>query len=167
MNLLKLFGIVLPEKFKRKKVKFMKVIVGGMIQKENKILMVQEAKEKCYGQWNFPMGHLDDGESIFEGAVREIFEETGCKVKLTKVLPILSCRKPSSLVRIVFLTELLEEDIHFDKSEILDVKWMEIEEIKKMPKEKLRAYEHILEDIRQLEANEIYDLDIIRVMDRN
>lgn len=143
----------------------MKVLVGGIVQKENKILMVQESQENCYGQWNLPTGKLDDGESIFEGAVREVFEETGCKVKLTKVLPILSSRKPS-LVRIIFLTELLEENIHFDKNEILDVKWMEIEEIKKMPKEKLRAYEHILEDIRQLEANEIYDLDIIRVMDR-
>ena len=143
----------------------MKVLVGGIIQKGSKILMVQEAQENCYGQWNLPTGKLDDGESIFEGAIREIFEETGCKVKLTKVLPILSSRKPS-LVRIIFLTELLEENIHFDKSEILDVKWMEIEEIKKMPKENLRAYEHILEDIRQLEANEIYDLDIIRVMDR-
>ena len=156
---------MLFEKFKRKKVKILRVLVGGIIRKGNKILMIQEAQENCYGQWNLPTGKLDDGESIFEGAVREIFEETGCKVKLTKVLPILSSRKPS-LVRIIFLTELLEENIQFDKNEILDVKWMEIEEIKKMPRNELRAYEHILEDIRQMEESEIYSLDIIRVMDR-
>ena len=35
-----------------------------------------------------------------------------------------------------------------------------------MPMNELRAYEHILEDIRQMEESEIYSLDIIRVMDR-
>ena len=35
-------------------------------------------------------GHLEDGETIFEGAIREIFEETGCKVKLKNVLPIIN-----------------------------------------------------------------------------
>lgn len=138
----------------------MKVIVGGIIKKENKILMVQEAKEKCYGQWNFPAGHLDDEETIFEGAVREVFEETGCKVKLTKCLPILSI-KNMSMIRITFLTELLEEDIKFDKSEILDVKWFDIEEIKNM-QEELRGKNQMLEIIRQMEENEGYPLEVIR-----
>lgn len=29
----------------------MKIIVGGIIEKDNKILMVKEAKKKCYGKW--------------------------------------------------------------------------------------------------------------------
>ena len=68
----------------------MKIIVGGIIEKDNKILMVKEAKKKCYGKWNVPAGHLEDGETIFEGAIREIFEETGCKVRLKNMLPIMS-----------------------------------------------------------------------------
>ncbi len=143
----------------------MKVIVGGIIRKENKILMVQEAQEKCYGQWNFPAGHLDEGETIFEGAIREIFEETGCKVKLTKMLPIISAKGNSNIVRITFLTELLEENISFDPSEILVVKWWEIEEIKNMPKTDLRGEKMILEMIRQIEENEVYPLEVIREME--
>ncbi len=143
----------------------MKVIVGGIIRKENKILMVQEAQEKCYGQWNFPAGHLDEGETIFEGAIREIFEETGCKVKLTKMLPIISAKGNSNIVRITFLTELLEENISFDPSEILVVKWWEIEEIKNMPKTDLRGEKMILEMIRQIEENEGYPLEVIREME--
>lgn len=142
----------------------MKVIVGGIIRKENKILLVQEAKEKCYGQWNFPAGHLDDGETIFEGAIREVFEETGCKLKLTKMLPIISS-KERNIVRITFLTELLEENIQFDPSEILDAKWWEIEEIKNMPKENLRGHKMMLEMIRQIEENEVYPLDTIRALE--
>lgn len=30
-----------------------------------------------YGHWTFPKGHLDDGESSTDAAVREVFEETG------------------------------------------------------------------------------------------
>ena len=55
----------------------MPVMVGGVIEKEGKFLLVQEAKENCKGKWNLPAGHLEINESIFEGAKREIFEETG------------------------------------------------------------------------------------------
>ena len=44
----------------------MKVIVGGVIEKDGKYLLVQEAKEKCYQKWNIPAGHLDFNESIKE-----------------------------------------------------------------------------------------------------
>jgi len=30
-----------------------------------------------YGRWTIPKGHLEDGESDAEAAVREVFEETG------------------------------------------------------------------------------------------
>ena len=142
----------------------MKVIVGGVLRKENKILLVQEAQEKAYKQWNFPAGKLDDGETIFEGAVREIFEETGCKVKLTKVLPIISS-KERNLVRITFLTEILEENIQFDTKEILDVKWMEIEDIKNKYKDVLRGPKMMLEMIRQVEENEVYPLEMIKELE--
>ena len=142
----------------------MKVIVGGILRKGNKILLVQEAQENCYGQWNFPAGHLDDGETVFEGAIREVFEETGCKVKLTKMLPIISS-KERNVVRITFLTEILEENIHFDLSEILDAKWWEIEEIKNMSKESLRGAKMMLEMIRQMEENEVYPLEVVRELE--
>ena len=66
----------------------MDIVAGCVIKKDNKILMVQEANEKYYGQWNFPAGHVDEGENIMEGAIREVKEETGCDVKLTGLLPI-------------------------------------------------------------------------------
>ena len=68
----------------------MVVIAGCIVRKGNKILMVKEGKKNCYGQWNYPAGHMEEGEKITDTAIRETFEETGCKVKLTGVLPILN-----------------------------------------------------------------------------
>jgi len=35
-----------------------------------------------YGQWTFPKGHLEAGETSAEAAVREVFEETGIQGEL-------------------------------------------------------------------------------------
>ena len=37
----------------------METIDGTIILKDGKILMVKEAKEKCYGKWAFPAGHIE------------------------------------------------------------------------------------------------------------
>lgn len=101
----------------------MKIIAGCIIKKGNKLLMVKEAKKACYGQWNFPAGHVEEFERIIDAAVRETFEETGCKVRLTGVLPICNRNlQDKTLVIIRFTAELIEEDIKFDTNEILDVK---------------------------------------------
>jgi 8-oxo-dGTP diphosphatase len=35
-----------------------------------------------YGQWTFPKGHLEAGETSAEAAVREVYEETGIQGEL-------------------------------------------------------------------------------------
>lgn len=108
------------------------VIAGCVIVKNNKILMVKEAKKQCYGQWNFPAGHVDEAEFITDAAIREAYEETGCKVKLTGVLPIcivdVKDDEPRLMVR--FTAEIIEENIKYDTNEILDVQWLDLEKVK-------------------------------------
>ena len=143
----------------------MKIIVGGIIEKDNKILMVKEAKNKCYGKWNVPAGHLEDGETIFEGAIREIFEETGCKVRLKKMLPIMSGEiENTKFMIITFTTELLEEKISFNKEEILDVNWISKEELKNMKSKNLRDEKLIKCILKMLLENKLYPLDVIEVL---
>ena len=66
----------------------LKIIVGGIIEKDNKYLLIQEAKESVRGKWNIPAGKLEQNEYIIDGAKREIKEETGCNVLLTGILQI-------------------------------------------------------------------------------
>lgn len=144
----------------------MKIIVGGIIEKDNKILMVKEAKKKCYGKWNVPAGHLENGETIFEGAIREIFEETGCKVRLKNVLPIMSKDiEDTTLIIITFTTELLEENISFNKEEILDVKWISKKELINMTDKELRDEKRIKITLQMLEENKAYPLDTIKILE--
>ena len=107
-----------------------KVIVGVVIEKNGKYLLVQEAKESCRGKWNLPAGHLDPGETMANGAKREAKEETGCEVELTGVCQIGSRVKENEVfASVIFTTKLMREEIEFDSAEILDVKWFSYEEI--------------------------------------
>lgn len=143
----------------------MQIIVGGIIERNGKILMVQEAKKKCYGKWNFPAGHLEEGETIYDGAIREIFEETGCKVKLTKVLPIINTRlENENFILINFLAEIIDEDINFNKEEILDVKWIDKRDLGNMTSEDLRDEKLIKRTLEILKEKRVYPLNIIEIL---
>ena len=56
-----------------------------LAEKDGKYLLIQEAQAKCRGKWLLEAGHLDPGETIFEGAKREIREECGRDVELTGI----------------------------------------------------------------------------------
>ena len=118
----------------------MPIIVGGLVEKDNKYLLVQESKPKCYGKWNIPAGHLDPGESIFDGAKREIKEETNCDVELTGVCNIGNHIVPNdTFVAIVFTTKLLTDTVKPQAGEILEAKWFTYEEIVAMSDQLRRA----------------------------
>lgn len=118
----------------------MPIIVGGIVEKDNKYLLVQESKPKCYGKWNIPAGHLDPGESIFDGAKREIKEETNCDVELTGVCNIGNhIVSNDTFVAIVFTTKLLTDTVKPQAGEILEAKWFTYEEIVAMSDQLRRA----------------------------
>lgn len=140
------------------------IIVGGVIEKDGKFLLVQEAQEKCRGKWNIPAGHLDPNENIFDGAKREVFEETGCKVELKSVLQIANKVLENDIwISVVFSTDLLEENITYDNSEILDAKWFSYEELLNM-KDELRSYDWIINSISNLVENKVVDINIIKII---
>lgn len=140
------------------------VIAGCLIVKDNKILMVKEAKKQCYGQWSFPAGHVEEMEKITDAAVREVYEETGCRVELKGVLPIctVSCGE-GTLLMVRFVADVLEANTEFknkDTNEILDVKWIDINEVKNMTRQELRGYDASIQFVKDFENNKIYPLDI-------
>lgn len=68
--------------------------VGVLVWREKQLLLgkrlvtdkIQERIQKQSMCWQFPGGHLENGESVIECASREVFEETGLKVKALRHL---------------------------------------------------------------------------------
>ncbi len=138
-----------------------KIVVGVCIKKDGKILMIQEAREDIYKLWNFPMGHLDDGETIFEGAKREAKEETGYDVELTSINSIQNFID-KDIMKITFNANIISGELSYDENEILDVKWFSIEELENMSSKELRAYNSSMEIIRDAKQNKEYSLEVIK-----
>jgi 8-oxo-dGTP pyrophosphatase MutT (NUDIX family) len=110
------------------------VTVACVIEKDGKYLMVEE-RDKFSGEmvFNQPAGHLEDGESLTEAALRETLEETGWRVELTGVLGIALHRAPTNnntYHRTTFVATPLKRmaDAVIDP-DIHAVHWLDYEEI--------------------------------------
>ncbi|NPU83357.1 MAG: NUDIX hydrolase [Syntrophaceae bacterium] len=58
-----------------------RVGVGAIVIREGRVLLVQRGIEPSRGLWAIPGGSLELGETIQEGAEREILEETGIVIR--------------------------------------------------------------------------------------
>ena len=127
-------------------------------------MLVQEAKKKCYEKWSLPAGHLEFNESLEQGAIREIKEETGCDVKLDGVCYVANrILEDDLLVMIVFNAKLINENIEFDKEEILDVKWFDYDEIVNKMESMLRG-NYVRTAVINQNNNLVAPIDIIDIL---
>ncbi len=140
------------------------IVVGGIIEKDNKYLLVQEVKDICKNKWNFPAGKLEVGESLLDGAKREIREETGFLTEMLGVLEIGNIiMEDNTFVSVIFAARITNENDIYNSKELLKTNWFTLGEILKM-KDDLRHSEHIINAIRNLEQNKLINNDLICVM---
>ena len=127
-----------------------KLDVRGAVFKEDKILMVREISD---GLWTLPGGYVDVNESAGEAVVREIFEESGFKTKIVKMIGLYDKQKhehPAQwphIYKCFFLCELIggeakpsietSEIGFFGKNELPDLSIQRI-----TPRQIARCYAH-------------------------
>ena len=139
----------------------MNIVVGGIIEKDGKYLLIQEAKKMCYGKWNFPAGRLEFKESLKQG---EIKEETGCDVELNGVCYIANRILEDDLrIMVFFNAKLVNENIKYDKNEILDVKWIGYDEIMNKMDDELRG-SYVKTAVYNKKNNLIAPIEIVDVL---
>lgn len=63
--------------------------VGAVVVDAGQVLLVQRGREPLKGKWSLPGGMLEVGESLHEGVVREVEEETGLKVEPVELVELL------------------------------------------------------------------------------
>jgi 8-oxo-dGTP diphosphatase len=67
-----------------------KVAAAVLIEQNGRVLLVRRAGEPFRGLWTLPAGFINGGEDPAEAAARECLEETGLRVRVTRVLNIIS-----------------------------------------------------------------------------
>jgi len=63
--------------------------VGILFVRKNRLLLVKRKFNPDAGYWSIPGGHMELGEKVQDAAIREAFEETGFKTKVSKLAGII------------------------------------------------------------------------------
>lgn len=61
-----------------------RVAVGAVVIHQGRVLMVRRAQSPSRGRWSVPGGVVELGESLQQAAEREVFEETGIRIRALK-----------------------------------------------------------------------------------
>lgn len=62
--------------------------VGGVVIDDGRALLIRRGSEPLKGQWSIPGGTLELGESLENGVVRELKEETGLTVRILEMIEV-------------------------------------------------------------------------------
>jgi 8-oxo-dGTP pyrophosphatase MutT (NUDIX family) len=115
--------------------------VATVIERQGLFLLVEERVED-FVYLNQPAGHLEDGESLQQAAIRETREEAGWEVELEAFLGVYQYTSSANgvcYVRHCFIAQAVREVINFSlEPAILGIHWM--------------AYPQILERRTQLRS---------------
>lgn len=113
------------------------VTVAAVVEKDGKFLLVEEQQEAgSKTLYNQPAGHLEPGESILDGSIRETMEETGYTFVpqwLQGVYNWHSSANDTTYLRFTFSGEVIDfnSDYKLDTG-IVSAGWYSLDEIKKL-----------------------------------
>ena len=98
-----------------------------VINKNNKILLVYYNA----GHWDFPKGHIENGETEEQTAIREVKEETNIDIIINNKYRYTTSYSPKENVMkevVYFLAQNIDEDKKPQLEEVSEVKWFTLEE---------------------------------------
>lgn len=116
-----------------------RVGIGAVVLKDgNEVLVVQEKSGifQGTGVWKIPTGVVDEGEDIFEAAIREVKEETGVDTEFSEILAFGQSHKTffdKSDLLFLCMMRPLSFDIQKQELEIEAAQWMPFEEYAAQP----------------------------------
>lgn len=101
------------------------VATGGFVtNSEGQVLLIKSPR---YGDWEFPGGQVEEGETIPHALEREVFEETGIVIRIKSLVGIYSNTRKPSIVNIDFTCEYLSGEPQ-TSAESTQVAWVDREE---------------------------------------
>lgn len=91
--------------------RYPRLAVDGVVFKNHSVLLIKRRNEPFKGFWALPGGFVEYGERVEDSVVREVFEETGLKTKVDKLVGVYSDpgRDPRGhIVSVVFLLHVVD-----------------------------------------------------------
>jgi len=144
-------------------------VVGAIIKRRGKILLVQEAQGFSKGQWNQPAGWVDPGEDPLKAVIREIKEETGFDFKPEGIIGIYSIvqKRPKELVSVglphaikIIYRGAVSNQIKDLTEDVAKISWYTPDEIEDMDVDTLRDMD-IKQEVTDFLAGKSYPLDLV------
>ena len=83
------------------------------------------------GHWGSPKGHVEEGETEQQTAVREVYEETGLQITLLQDFRETIEYSPAANIWktvVYFLAEAMSEEVKYILPEVLAHKWLSFQE---------------------------------------
>jgi 8-oxo-dGTP diphosphatase len=93
------------------------VAVVALVIRDGRALMVHRAMDPEIGKWAFPAGFLDYGEDPRAAAVREVREETGIDIRITRLIDVCGpdpAPRGKASIAILFEGEVLGGEVQPD-----------------------------------------------------
>ncbi len=99
-----------------------RMVVGCIPEWEDRILLCRRAIEPRLGLWTVPAGYMENGETTFQGAMRETLEEANARVEIGALYALYNIPHINQ-VYILFRGRLLDVDVHAG-AETLEIRLM-------------------------------------------
>ncbi len=97
-----------------------RMVVGCIAEWQDRILLCRRGIEPRHGLWTVPAGYMENGETTFQGAIRETLEEAHARVEIGPLYALYNIPHISQ-VYILFRARLLDADVR-PGAETLEVK---------------------------------------------
>jgi 8-oxo-dGTP pyrophosphatase MutT (NUDIX family) len=114
------------------------VSAGGVVVHEGQVLVIVPTRRAADGSrvLGLPKGHLDEGETLLQAAIREVREETGVEVELAQELGEVRYWYVRARHRVAksvhfFLFHYRGGDLADHDDEVLEASWMSFAEAQK------------------------------------
>lgn len=140
-------------------------VVGAILEKDGKILLVKETKASARGKWSHPAGWLEVGENPTDAVKREVKEETGFDFEPKNILGIYSLLKSEAdvvhhAIKLIYLGIISDKEASELADDVSETNWFAPEEIEAMDSKTLRDLD-IKQMVKDYFSDTKYPLNLI------